>query len=83
MYRPFHSCHPTDQKLLSRASLPAALAECYENCSPPPRLNEFDKFREDQRASMTFYTDPDYFFNLWRANMEKQAKVCSGRGFKY
>lgn len=40
-------------------------------------------FREDGKDGMKFYTDPDYFFNLWRLEMLKDTeKMMHDRGKK-
>jgi len=39
--------------------------------------------REDGKDGMKFYTDPDYFFNLWRLEMLKDTeKMMHDRGKK-
>lgn len=40
-------------------------------------------YREDGKDGMKFYTDPDYFFNLWRLEMLKDTeKMMHDRGKK-
>jgi len=31
-------------------------------------------FRDDGRDALKIYTDPDYFFNLWREAMQKEMR---------
>jgi len=43
----------------------------------------FFLFSEDGKDGMKFYTDPDYFFNLWRLEMLKDTeKMMHDRGKK-
>lgn len=37
-------------------------------------LNLFSFYREDDKDGMKFYTDPDYFFQLWRQEMLKDTE---------
>lgn len=34
-------------------------------CEPPPNLNEFTPYRDDKKKGLKFYTDPNYFYDLW------------------
>ena len=74
MYKTYRSSHLYDQQVLSRDSLPAALADVYDKCAKPPNLAAFDEFRDDGKASLKFYTDPGYFFELWSEDMNKKAE---------
>ncbi|CDW59254.1 WH2 domain containing protein [Trichuris trichiura] len=60
-----------DQQPLSRHTLPAAMSQRYERGEPPPDLEKLNGFREDGKNALKFYTDPDYFFELWRQEMLK------------
>jgi hypothetical protein len=66
-----------DQHSLARQTLPAQLADLYRRCDPPPRLGDLNPYREDGRDALKLYTDPGYFFELWRAEMLKE---CGGGG---
>lgn len=76
--KPYQTANDIDQHSLSRQTLPAAMMELYNQCDAPPRLREFDQFREDGKSALKSYTDPGYFFELWR---EQILKV--GRDFKH
>ena len=34
-------------------------------CEPPPDLNKFTAYRDDGKEGLKFYTDPNYFYDLW------------------
>ena len=49
--------------------MPAAMKEMYETCDPPPPLDNLNCYRDDGKDGLKFYTDPTYFFELWRQEM--------------
>ena len=55
-----------EQQILDRQTLSTALLETYEGCDAPPHLEEFTRYREDRKEGLTFFTNPAYFFELWR-----------------
>ncbi|VDO46492.1 unnamed protein product [Onchocerca flexuosa] len=77
MRKPFKSSCLIDQHTLDRQTLPSALAECYASCDPPPNLDALNPYRDDKKNALRYYTDPSYFFDLWRQEMLKD--VGDGR----
>ena len=78
----FKSSRQEEQQILSRNTLPTALQEVYRSCSPPPDLNRFTVNRDDEKEGLKFYTDPNYFYDLWvkdqtRLLEKKKKKVVS------
>lgn len=61
-----------EQQILDRQTLSTALLETYEGCDAPPRLREFTQYREDRRDGLTFFTNPAYFFALWKHQQDQQ-----------
>lgn len=61
-----------DSQVTSRSTIPDAMLEVYENSEPVPNLNSLNKFRDDGKMSLKFYTDPSYFFELWKEKMNKE-----------
>ncbi|OQV19364.1 putative Wiskott-Aldrich syndrome protein family member 3 [Hypsibius exemplaris] len=45
------------------------MLDVYEACDMPPPLNMLNPYRTDGKEGMKFYTDPDYFFELWKEKM--------------
>ena len=41
------------------------------SCAPPPNLNQFTPYREDKKEGLKFYTDPNYFYDLWVKDQNK------------
>nr|XP_002125707.1 wiskott-Aldrich syndrome protein family member 3-like [Ciona intestinalis] len=74
MRKAFRSSGTTDQQVVSRESLPATLIETYNQADKPPPLQDLNQFRDDDRDALKIYTDPDYFFNLWREAMQKEMR---------
>lgn len=72
----FKSTHVEDQQILSRQTLPTAVYESYQSCDPPPALNEFTQYRDDEKEGLKFYTDPTYFYHLW---VEEQNELLEKR----
>ncbi|XP_023198448.1 wiskott-Aldrich syndrome protein family member 3-like [Xiphophorus maculatus] len=58
-----------DQEVLSKGSTPSSVAEMHEGCDRPPPLGALTAYREDSTDAMKFYSDPSYFFDLWKEKM--------------
>ena len=67
----FKSSNKTDDQVVSRRTMSEAMQILYNNADPPPELDKLNEFRDDGKDCMKFYTDPDFFFNLWRNEMMK------------
>jgi hypothetical protein len=57
---------------VGRATLPKSMCERYNACDAPPRLQDMNSYRDDGKDALKFYTDPTYFFELWRNEMKKE-----------
>lgn len=84
MRKAFKSSMLVDQHTLDRATLPPALVEVYDKCDPPPNLDALNPyryifsivsvyliFRDDPNNALSLYTNPGFFFHLWRKEMLK------------
>uniref|UniRef100_A0A671K4F6 Wiskott-Aldrich syndrome protein family member n=1 Tax=Sinocyclocheilus anshuiensis TaxID=1608454 RepID=A0A671K4F6_9TELE len=69
MRKAFRSSTIQDQQLFERQSLPVPMQETYELCEQPPPLNILTPYRDDGKEGLKFYTNPSYFFDLWREKM--------------
>ncbi|XP_021956734.1 wiskott-Aldrich syndrome protein family member 2 isoform X2 [Folsomia candida] len=69
--KPFQSSMSFDQQVVSRYSMPAAMLKTYKVCDQPPPLDKLNGYRDDGKDGLKFYTDPSYFFDLWRQEMLK------------
>ncbi|CAG9812666.1 unnamed protein product [Phaedon cochleariae] len=65
----FKSSVVFDQQIFSRATMPTAMLETYTTCDRPPPLDKLNCYRDDGKDGLKFYTDPNYFFELWRQEM--------------
>lgn len=63
-----------DQEVVARDTIPVAMNETYEECAKPPPLDKLNPYREDGKDGLKFYTDPNYFFDLWRQEMLKDTE---------
>lgn len=72
MRKAFRSSRSCEQQVVSRATMPLATRQLYSQCEPPPPLNRLNRFRTDGKDGLKFYTDPSYFFELWRAEMLRE-----------
>lgn len=79
----FKSAIVFDQQVVSRDTMPTAMLEVYKQCDKPPPLDKLNPYREDGKDGLKFYTDPGYFFDLWRQEMLKDTeRVMHDRGKK-
>lgn len=79
----FKSATMFDQQIFSRATMPTAMLEVYQACDKPPPLDKLNCYRDDGKDGLKFYTDPNYFFELWRQEMLKDTeRVMHDRGKK-
>lgn len=69
MRKAFKSATVFDQQIFSRGTMPTAMLETYNSCDRPPPLDKLNCYRDDGKDGLKFYTDPNYFFELWRAEM--------------
>ncbi|XP_013776645.1 wiskott-Aldrich syndrome protein family member 3-like isoform X2 [Limulus polyphemus] len=63
-----------DQEVVARDTIPVAMSETHEECAKPPPLDKLNPYREDGKDGLKFYTDPNYFFDLWRQEMLKDTE---------
>ncbi|SPP81721.1 wiskott-Aldrich syndrome protein family member 3 isoform X4 [Drosophila guanche] len=79
----FKSAKIFDQQIFSRATMPAPMLETYAQCDKPPPLDKLNVYRDDGKDGLKFYTDPNYFFELWRQEMLKDTeRVMHDKGKK-
>ncbi|KAI3351385.1 hypothetical protein L3Q82_020188, partial [Scortum barcoo] len=70
MRKAFRSNTIQDQQVVSRSSILNPVLEMYQCCDkPPPPLNILTPYRDDKKDGLKFYTDPSYFFSLWKEKM--------------
>ncbi|KAK3522666.1 hypothetical protein QTP86_029134 [Hemibagrus guttatus] len=69
MRKAFRSSTIQDQQLFDRESLPIPMQETFNLCEQPPPLNILTPYRDDGKQALKFYTNPSYFFDLWREKM--------------
>ncbi|XP_032667642.1 wiskott-Aldrich syndrome protein family member 3 isoform X2 [Odontomachus brunneus] len=83
MRKAFKSSVVFDQQVVSRDTMPTAMLETYHQCDTPPPLDKLNIYREDGKDGLKFYTDPNYFFDLWSQEMLKDTeKKLHDRGKK-
>ncbi|XP_057327839.1 actin-binding protein WASF3 isoform X2 [Microplitis mediator] len=83
MRKAFKSSVVFDQQVVSRDTMPTAMRETYQACDTPPPLDKLNVYREDGKDGLKFYTDPNYFFDLWSQEMLKDTeKKIHDRGKK-
>ncbi|KAB5533230.1 hypothetical protein PHYPO_G00129430 [Pangasianodon hypophthalmus] len=69
MRKAFKSSTVQDQQVVSKSSVPIPVKEMHELSDPPPPLNILSPYRDDNKDGLKFYTDPSYFFDLWKEKM--------------
>lgn len=70
----FKSIKMFDQQIFSRETMPAPMLETYAQCDKPPPLDKLNVYRDDGKDAIKFYTDPNFFFDLWRQEMLKDTE---------
>lgn len=70
----FKSTTQFDQDIFSRATMPTAMLETYQMCDKPPPLDKLNVYRDDGKDGLKFYTDPNYFFDLWRQDILQETE---------
>ncbi|XP_028655337.2 actin-binding protein WASF3-like [Erpetoichthys calabaricus] len=69
MRKAFKSSTIQDQQVVSKNSIPNPVIEMYNQSDKPPPLNILSPYRDDKKDGLKFYTDPSYFFDLWKEKM--------------
>ncbi|XP_032075539.1 wiskott-Aldrich syndrome protein family member 3 isoform X2 [Thamnophis elegans] len=69
MKKAFKSSTVQDQQVVSKTSIPNPIADIYNQSDKPPPLNILTSYRDDKKDGLKFYTDPSYFFDLWKEKM--------------
>ncbi|CAH2225174.1 wiskott-Aldrich syndrome family member 3 isoform X1 [Pelobates cultripes] len=69
MRKAFKSSTIQDQQVVSKSSVPHPITDIYNTCEKPPPLNILSPYRDDRKDGLKFYTDPSYFFDLWKEKM--------------
>ncbi|KAF7646072.1 hypothetical protein LDENG_00193900 [Lucifuga dentata] len=69
MRKAFRSSTIQDQQVVSRNSIRNPVIEMYQRCDKPPPLDILTPYRDDKKNGLKFYTDPSYFFSLWKEKM--------------
>ena len=75
MQKAFKMTIHTDSQITARSTMPDAMYDTYYNSDPVPDLNSLNEFRSDGKVSLKFYTDPTYFFELWKEKMTKEVET--------
>jgi len=75
----FRSTQTFDQQVVSRETMPKSMLEQYLACDKPPPLDKLNPYREDGKDGLKFYTDANYFFELWRTEMLQSTEKASAR----
>lgn len=69
MKKAFKSSTVQDQQVVSKSSIPNPVADVYNQSDKPPPLDILTPYRDDKKDGLKFYTDPSYFFDLWKEKM--------------
>jgi len=77
----FRSSNAFDQQVVSRETMPKSMLEQYLGCDKPPPLDKLNPYREDGKDGLKFYTDANYFFELWKSDMlQSTERAAEGKG---
>ncbi|KAK3097676.1 hypothetical protein FSP39_012019 [Pinctada imbricata] len=83
--KPYKGSIQHDQQVVSRSTVSRSILDMHGKCDPTPALDKLIRtgnvsvvppgalvFREDGKDCMKFYTDPNYFFELWYLEIQKE-----------
>jgi len=70
----FRSNIQFDQQVVSKLTIPTAMADTYVHCDKPPPLDKLNCYRDDGKDGLKSYTNPSQFFELWRQDMLKDTE---------
>lgn len=62
-----------DSQVLHRSTKPRCMQAQYEAAEAPPPLHMMDALRDDGKTTARLYSDPRFFFDLWRKEMLEDA----------
>lgn len=71
-----------DSQVLHRSTKPACMQAQYERAEAPPALHVMDNLRDDGKTTARLYSDPRFFFDLWRKEMLEDGGVGFGKSGK-
>lgn len=69
MRKAFKSSTIQDQQVVSKSSIPNPVKDMFHLSDKPPPLTILSPYRDDHKDALKFYTDPSYFFDLWKEKM--------------
>ena len=72
--KPYKPPNTTVQEIFSKKTLPNSVLQFYLHCDRPPHLQLLNPYRDDGKDSLKFYTNPNFFFELWREAMLRQVE---------
>ncbi|CBY32813.1 unnamed protein product [Oikopleura dioica] len=61
-----------DRYIMARDTIPQSLKEVYDTADAPPALEKLQKYRDDGKNCLKMYTNPDYFYLIWREKIQAE-----------
>lgn len=71
----FTAQNPEEHQHLTVQSRPPAVVAVYGGCAPPPALQLLDSCAEDGKPCLVKYTHPQFFFEKWIEEQQKQVEL--------
>ena len=64
---------PLDKILNPASTRPSTMSELYDKADGLPNFDLLQPYREDDKINKTFYSNPNYFLELWKKQFEEAA----------
>ncbi|XP_014667027.1 PREDICTED: wiskott-Aldrich syndrome protein family member 2-like [Priapulus caudatus] len=70
---PYRSTVENEQQVVVHSNMTPCVTAQYDICDAPPNLRIFNDFRSDGKDGLKFYSNPDFFFELWKEEILRDA----------
>ncbi|XP_062570761.1 actin-binding protein WASF2-like [Saccostrea cucullata] len=72
--KPYKSSTRLDQQVVSKCTAPRCVLKAYSQCDAKPALDKLNQYRVDGRDCLKFYTNPDFFIELWLKEIQRDIR---------
>ena len=70
---PIRGFYKLENQLFTSSTRPTTMTELYEKADVLPNFDLLQPYRDDDKINRTFYSNPNYFLELWKKQFEEAA----------
>ena len=70
---PIRGFYKLENQLFTSSTRPTTMSELYEKADVLPNFDLLQPYRDDDKLNRTFYSNPNYFLELWKKQFEEAA----------